>query len=101
MIRLLCISLLPILCCRAQIYLDNLPSVHSSIGYFDAHVNDPASQLAGGNVRLEFRSDGTGYLASLLEYFGVNPDSQGLVFSKSSSQAPIISPRNPRYLFQR
>ena len=97
--RLLFSTLLLTLCCRAQIYLDNLPVNHSSIGYFDATANDPATKLAGGNVHLEFRSDGTGYLASLLDYFGINPDSQGLVFSKSSAQAPKISPRNPRAIY--
>jgi hypothetical protein len=97
MIRWLLISFLATSCCRAQLYLDNLPANHSAIGYLDANVNDPAARLA--NAHLEFRSDGTGYLASLLEYFGINPDSQGLVFSKSSLQAEKISPRNPRAIY--
>jgi hypothetical protein len=92
-------GLLLALCCRAQVYLDNLPAAHPSIGYYDPRANDPAAQLANGNVHLEFRSDGTGYLASLLHYFDINPDSQGLVFSKSSSQAAKISPRNPRAIY--
>jgi hypothetical protein len=96
MIRLLSTGLLLTLCCPAQIYLDNLPANHPAVGYFDA-ANDPAAQLA--SARLEFRSDGTGYLASLLAYFGINPDSQGLVFSKSSFQAAKISPRNPRAIY--
>jgi hypothetical protein len=99
MIRLIFLGLLLPLCCRAQIYLDNLPVNHSSIGYFDAQVNDAAAKLATGNIHLESRTDGTGYLASLLDYFGIHPDSQGLVFSKSSSQAPKISPRNPRAIY--
>jgi len=99
MIRLLSTGLLLALCCPAQIYLNNLPLDHSSIGYFDARSNDRAAQLAAGNIHLEFRSDGTGYLAALLDYFGINADSQGLVFSKSSSQAGKISPRNPRAIY--
>jgi hypothetical protein len=99
MMRSICLSLLLTVCCRAQIYLDNLPVNHSAIGYFDAATNDPAAKLASGNIHLEFRPDGTGYLASLLDYFGINPDSQGLVFSKSSAQAPKISPRNPRAIY--
>lgn len=103
MTRLFCFCLLLAACCRAQIYLDNLPINHSAIGYFDATANDPAAQLAGqlrsGDTHLKARSDGTGYLASLLDYFGINPDSQGLVFSKSSAQAPKISPRNPRAIY--
>ncbi len=83
----------------AQVYLDNIPINHSSIGYFDALVNDPAAKLADGRIHFEPSSDGTGYLKSLLDYFGINADSQGLVFSKSSSQAPKISPRNPRAIY--
>jgi hypothetical protein len=99
MIRLLWTSLLLTLRCRAQVYLDNLPVNHASIGYFDASANDPAAKLATGNIHLEPRSDGTGYVAGLLDYLGINADSQGLVFSKSSSQAPRISPRNPRAIY--
>lgn len=40
-----------------------------------------------------------GYLPSLLEQLGVNPDSQALVFSKTSFQAGKISPRNPRAIY--
>jgi hypothetical protein len=99
MIRWILTALLFVASCRAQIYLDNLPVDHSSIGYFDALSNDPAARLASGNVHLDYRSDGTGYLASLLDYFGINRDSQGLVFSKSSAQAAKISPRNPRAIY--
>ncbi len=99
MIRKICLGLLPAFCCRAQIYLDNLPVDHRSIGYYDAPASDPAAKLAAGNIHLEFRADGTGYLAGLLDYFGINPDSQGLVFSKSSAQAAKISPRNPRAIY--
>jgi hypothetical protein len=103
MIRLIFIGLLVTLSCHAQIYLDTLPVNHPSIGYLDASVNDPAAklqkQLSNGGAHLEASSDGTGYLRSLLDYFGINPDSQGLVFSKSSAQAPKISPRNPRAIY--
>jgi hypothetical protein len=103
MIRLIFIGLLSILSCHAQIYLDTLPVNHPSIGYLDAGVNDPAAklqkQLGNGDTHLEASSDGTGFLRSLLDYFGINPDSQGLVFSKSSAQAAKISPRNPRAIY--
>jgi hypothetical protein len=103
MIRLIFLTLVGALCCRAQIYLDTLPANHPSIGYFDASANDPAAKLAtelrNGSVHLETGSDGTGYLRSLLDYFAINPDSQGLVFSKSSAQAAKISPRNPRAIY--
>ncbi len=99
MIRSIFLCLPLALCCRAQTYLDTLPINHPSIGYFDARVDDPAAKLADDNAHLVARSDGTGYLASLLDYFGINPDSQGLVFSKSSAQASKISPRNPRAIY--
>jgi hypothetical protein len=99
MIRSIFLCLPLALSCRAQTYLDTLPINHSSIGYFDARVDDPAAKLAGDAAHIVARSDGTGYLASLLDYFGINPDSQGLVFSKSSSQAAKISPRNPRAIY--
>jgi hypothetical protein len=63
---------------------------------------DPIAQLAQrierGEVALEFRP-GSGYLGSLLERFDVNPDSQILVFSKTSFQHELISPRNPRAIY--
>src|SRR5207245_71711 len=47
----------------------------------------------------DVRADGTVYLASVLRHLGVTADSQGLVFSKTSSQAAKISPRNPRAIY--
>jgi hypothetical protein len=38
-------------------------------------------------------------LTELLEAFGINPDSQMLVFSKTSFQASKIGPRNPRAIY--
>ncbi len=76
---------------------------HPAIQYSTAPVDDPVARLdqrlASGKAKLEFRSDGLGYLPSLLENLGVNADSQMLVFSKTSIQAAKISPRNPRELF--
>ena len=88
--------------CSAQVYLDNLPASHPAIRY-DAPADDRAAALSAalteGRVHFESRNDGTGYLASLLDYFGINPDTQGLVFSKSSFQSSKISPRNPRAIY--
>jgi hypothetical protein len=80
-----------------------LSTDHPAIQYSTAPVDDPVARLdqrlASGKAKLEFRSDGLGYLPSLLENLGVNADSQMLVFSKTSIQAAKISPRNPRELF--
>ncbi len=78
-----------------------LPLDHPAIGYAgpaaDA-VTRLDQQIANGKAKLEYRP-GLGYLPSLLATLGVNPDSQSLVFSKTSFQAAKISPSNPRALF--
>ncbi|HXB73427.1 MAG TPA: hypothetical protein VNY05_34630 [Candidatus Acidoferrales bacterium] len=88
---------------RAQIYASNLPSDHAAILYQSAALDDAATrlgkQLASGKTRLAFREGGFGYLPGLLEYFGINPDTQALVFSQTSFQASKISPRNPRAIY--
>jgi hypothetical protein len=90
-------------CARAQTYASNLPTDHPAILYQSADLDDAATrlaaQLASGTTRLAFREGGLGYLPSLLEYFGINPDTQALVFSQTSFQAPKISPRNPRAIY--
>jgi hypothetical protein len=89
--------------CLAQEYLPAIPVDHPAILYHQAPLDDPvarlAKQLQGGTVKLESRADGSGYLASLLEHFGIRTDSQALVFSKTSFQAPTISPSNPRAIY--
>src|SRR5207302_10576572 len=56
-------------------------------------------KIETGQVKLDFRRDGTGYLVGLLKALGVNVDSQALVFSKTSFQAARISPANPRAIY--
>ena len=75
---------------------------HPAIGYATAPVSDPVARLNGrlerGEVTLE-KSGAAGYLTSVLTALGVPVDSQVLVFSKTSFQAPRISPTNPRAIF--
>jgi len=86
-----------------QVYLENLPIAHPAIQYLQTRPDDAVSRLSAqierGATTLDFRVDGTGYLASVLRHLGVNTDSQGLVFSKTSTQAAKISPRNPRAIY--
>jgi hypothetical protein len=86
-----------------QVYLENLPIAHPAIQYLQRASDDAVSRLSAqlerGTITLDFRADGSGYLASVLRNLGVNTDSQGLVFSKTSSQAAKISPRNPRAIY--
>ena len=64
--------------------------------------NDPVARLAkkleDGQVKLDY-TNGFSYLPALLKYFGMNVDSQILVFSKTSFQATKISPSAPRALY--
>jgi len=75
---------------------------HKSIDYIHGPVDDPVSRLAKrmekGEAKLEYDPK-WGYLPSLLKNLGINRDSQVLVFSKTSFQAPRISPKKPRALY--
>jgi hypothetical protein len=68
-----------------------------------ASLNDPIANLGRrverGEVKLEYSTDGWGYLRSLLKNLDINIDSQVLVFSKTSFQLTRISPKTPRALF--
>ena len=78
-----------------------IPIDHPSIQYdtrpMDDRVTRLARDLASGKIHLTPSADGP--LPGLLHALGVNPDSQTLVFSKTSFQAARIDPRNPRALY--
>ena len=75
---------------------------HPAIAYTTAPVADPVARLNNrlqrGEVSLE-KNGPSGYLTSVLSALGVPIDSQVLVFSKTSFQAPRINPTNPRAIF--
>ena len=79
-----------------------LPIEHDAIQYATRPVADPISKLQraidAGQVKLQF-TDRAGYLESVLEALRVPLESQVLVFSKTSFQAPRIAPRLPRALY--
>ncbi len=77
----------------AQVYQQNLP-IHQ-----EPPLDDPVSQLIASYPKLAYRPGPLGYLPSLLQALGINPDSQALVFSKTSFQSQKISPRNPRAIY--
>ncbi|MEQ8791483.1 MAG: hypothetical protein RIC55_34790 [Pirellulaceae bacterium] len=70
--------------------------------YSTAEVHDPVARLQTrldrGEAKLEFDGPG-GYLKSLLKELAVPESSQMLVFSKTSFQQRLISPRTPRALY--
>jgi hypothetical protein len=79
-----------------------LPRDHDAIQYGSAPVHDRVAalqeRLRSGKVKLEFREP-HGYLDAVLKALDVPVSSQMLVFSKTSFQAPRISPRMARALY--
>ena len=79
-----------------------LPNDHPAIGYSQKPQDDPIAllqkRLDSGEVKLDY-SDRWSWYPALLKYFGINIDSQVLVFSKTSFQASKISPRAPRAIY--
>jgi hypothetical protein len=80
-----------------------IPLDDPAIQYGQRRVSDPVARLEqrleSGAAKLEVASNGWGYLPSVLKQLGINPDSQALVFSKTSTQAEKIGPRTPRALY--
>ena len=76
--------------------------LHPAIGYAQPTTEDAVARLNArlreGAVQLTFDS-ASGYLRAVLDALGIFPESQVLVFSKTSFQASKINPRNPRALF--
>jgi hypothetical protein len=80
-----------------------IPLDDPAIQYGQRPVSDPVARfeqrLESGAAKLEVASNGLGYLPSVLKQLGVNPDSQALVFSKTSTQSEKIGPRTPRAIY--
>jgi hypothetical protein len=78
------------------------PVAYPAIGYGVREARDPIAQLTAdldaGRVHLNFEND-QGYLHSLLNALKIPVESQMVVFSKTSLQAPLIGPQNPRVLY--
>ncbi len=79
-----------------------LPLDDDAIRYTKTPADDPVARLAkrisAGSVHLTWE-DQFGYLRSVLKELHIAPSSQVLVFSKTSFQAPRISPRRPRAIY--
>ena len=80
-----------------------VPLDHEAIEYTRRPTTDPITainaRLKAGDVKFKFQDDGTGYLQSVLKALNVPVESQVMVFSKTSFQAPRIAPRTPRALY--
>ena len=80
-----------------------IPLDDPAIQYGERPVDDPVARLQqrleSGQAKLEVAPNGWGYLPSVLKQLNINPDSQALVFSKTSTQVENIGPRTPRALY--
>jgi hypothetical protein len=80
-----------------------IPLDDPAIQYGQRATDDPVARLQQrlerGEVKLETVPNGVGYLPSVLKQLDVNPDSQALVFSKTSTQTDKIGPRTPRAIY--
>ena len=78
------------------------PREHPAIQYSARTPTDRigalARRVAAGEIQLGFDRD-NGYLTAILKALGVSAESQVVVFSQTSVQSSLISPRNPRALF--
>jgi hypothetical protein len=75
---------------------------HPAIGYSSSRPDNRIETLNRGLARgdLQFAFDAvSGYLPSTLDALGVSVESQTLVFSETSFQAPLINVANPRAVF--
>ena len=79
-----------------------VPLDHDAIQYASRPVADPIAKLqqglSSGDLTLDF-DETFGYLPAVLKALNVPRESQVLVFSKTSFQAPRIFPRSPRALY--
>jgi len=64
---------------------------HNDVAHLEA-------RMKSAKVKLEYREP-RGYLDSLLLALRIDPDSQSLVFSKTSLQTGLISPETPRAIY--
>ncbi len=87
----------------AEVYLDKIATSHPAIHWFEGPFDNPVERLQqkleAGTAKLEYRDEKLTYLPSLLENLGISPESQALVFSKTSFQSTKISPQNPRAVY--
>jgi len=101
-----CLALICLAIATAFAGLDvdlRIPPDHPAIEYFKTPPDDAVTRLGKridkGEVKLDYVPGRLGYLPSLLKNLDINVDSQMLVFSKTSFQAPLISPHAPRAVF--
>ena len=97
-----CVHLAALLAPAGSVCFGQLEFDREPIRYSKAEVDDPIARLQErleqGDVQLQ-HDDKHGYLLSVLAELDVPPESQMLVFSKTSLQARQITPSSPRALY--
>ena len=82
---------------RAKIQMESPPII-----YTNGALRDPVAELnrriESGKSNLSF-DNVYGYLPALLDALSIAPESQLMVFSKTSLQSMLISPNNPRAIY--
>ena len=92
-------SLAPLNGAEGQLRYDfDYPSIPYSKGKPTDRVTRLWDQISGGKLTLEHEGQ-RGYLASLLRALEVPIESQALVFTRTSLQKTLISPRTPRAIY--
>ena len=80
-----------------------VPYEHKAIQYFETPTNEAVKHLDDlldqGKAHLDYAGGGLGYLPSVLKKLDLNVDSQVLVYTQTSFQAPLISPQRPRAIY--
>ena len=80
-----------------------VPYEHKAIQYFETPTNEAVKHLDDlldeGKAKLDYAGGGLGYLPSVLKKLDLNVDSQVLVYTQTSFQAPLISPQRPRAIY--
>ena len=74
------------------------PAIGYNTGATSTVVDEMNAKLADGRVRFAF-DPVSGYLRSAVEAFGLAVESQVLVYTGTSLQAPKINPTNPRAFY--
>ena len=87
----------------AQLYEETIPIDHPALGLRvrrpDNAVQELAARLADGRTALRPVGAEADPLRGLLRRLDIRPDSQVLVFSRTSLQRQAISPRRPRAVY--
>jgi hypothetical protein len=95
--KLIILLLTAVMILHAEDRFESAPVNYSKVKPDNA-ISRLQKEIDLGNKKLSFEQ-GTGYLRSVLKSLGIPVESQTLVFSKTSLQARLISPRRPRALY--